>query len=323
METKTFTLHVTALKTRLDKAVVELMAEHEPKLARAHVQKGIADGRISVNGVAATESKHIVRAGDVITYDYTPADTVVAKNLALHTVYQGYDMLIVDKPAGLSSHPAAGFKGDSLAEIVLFHFPQVAEVGEADRPGIVHRLDKDTSGLMVVALTPAMYDYLKAAFAERTIEKEYIALVKGDLLHDHGFIDLPVGKSKKDFRQYTTNIHDMVLSKDAMTEYTVLERLSRPNSRGIDEYTLIKVKLHTGRMHQIRVHFAALDAPVIGDKLYGNNKAAFPGLSRQFLHARRLVIPMPDGTTVERTSPLPDDLRHILNQLHATSVSEL
>ncbi len=299
--------NVEQLKTRLDK----FLAEQLPGVSRGHIQNDIEAGVVKVNGEKQIVSKFVVRAGDSV--EYTPSeknDEVKAKNIPLKVLYNNHGLLIIDKPAGLAVHPGAGFKGDSLAAALLFHFKDIHLVGEEGRNGIVHRLDKDTSGVMMVALTPVMYDHLKDSFAERKVKKEYLALVKGKIENQHGIIDSDLGKSKKDFRKYTTDAQDMGLPKKSLTEYTVLEHLRDPSN--LDEYTLIVVKLHTGRTHQIRVHMSSLGFPLVGDLLYGGKNVMKLGLGRQFLHARKIEVKLPDESWIEADSQLPGDLKDLL-----------
>ncbi len=326
---------VTQLKTRLDKFLVEQL----PSLSRSQIQRGIEAGAVAVNGVVQKESKFVVRVGDEVGY----AQESIIKNqessnrLArqkIKTLYDNHGLLIIDKPAGLSVHPGAGVKGDSLSDLLLLQFPEISGVGEAHRQGIVHRLDKDTSGVMLVAKTPDMYEYLKDAFAERKVKKEYIALVQGVPEKAHEFIDVPIGKSKADFRKYTTT--DMLEPKPSLTEYRVLEVLPLPATSYppqadlpragnllIDKTALISVNLHTGRTHQIRVHMKSIGHPLMGDSLYGGKKSKLSGLIRQFLHARRIEVQLPDGTWIEAESELAGDLKDVLVSLGSKAVKNL
>ncbi len=314
---------VDTLKTRLDKFLAEQLSDlSKGGLSRGKIQRDIEAGSVKVNGVMQDSTKHIVRKDDKI--EYTPVAEVVpqAKNIPIHTLYNQHGLLILDKPAGLVVHPGAGFKGDSLAQALLYHFENIRLVGEEGRNGIVHRLDKDTSGVMVVALTQEMYEYLKDSFQTRRIKKEYIALVKGKVEKSHGKIDKSLGKSKRDFRKYTTDESDMVLVKPSLTEYWVLEHLKD----GVDDYTIIKVKLHTGRTHQIRVHLSSLGFPLVGDLLYGGKKVMKVGsheIARQFLHAKSIEVQLPDGEWIEAESKLPTDLRKILKDLGSKQVTLL
>ncbi len=303
---------VNELKTRLDKFLSEQFSDLSGKvISRGKIQKDIEAGAVTVNGEVQTSVKFIVRKDDKIHYTPIAIEAPGPKNIPLTTLYNNHGLLIIDKPAGLVVHPGAGFKGDSLAQALLYHFKDIHLVGEEGRSGIVHRIDKDTSGVMMVALTPEMYDHLKDAFAERKVRKGYIALVKGKIEHQHGKIDSSLGKSQKDFRKYTTDVKDMVREKPSLTEYWVQGYYTD----GVDFYTLIRVKLHTGRTHQIRVHFSSLGFPLVGDLLYGGKRVMKFGLERQFLHASKIEVQLPNQEWVEADSKLPPDLSDILKKL--------
>ena len=310
-------LQVSELKTRLDK----FLAKSLPAISRSQIQRDIESGRVSVNKKQVRETSSVVRLGDAVEYAPSEKISEVPKpaNLPLKVLYNEHGFLIIDKPAGLVVHPGAGFKGESLASALLFHFQDIKVVGEDHRPGIVHRLDKETSGVILVAKTPEMYEYLKDAFAQRKVRKEYLALALGRLEKPAGSIDLPIGKSRKDFRKMA--VADAADPKPALTEYRVLEELQNPKT--LDFYSLIKVKLHTGRTHQIRVHLANLGHPLLGDELYGGKKAKITGLNRQFLHAQKIEVRLPDGTWIEAESQLPDDLRGFLKSLNSKIVNSL
>jgi len=262
-------------------------------------------------------------------------------NTPLKVLYNDHGLLIIDKPAGLTVHPGAGFKGETLASALLYQFKDIKLIGEEHRPGIVHRLDKDTSGVILVATTQEMYEHLKDAFAERKIKKEYIALVYGKVKKQHGFIETPIGQSKTDFRKQT--VKNPKTAKEAVTEYKVLEYLTSPSPssdttpfslddkwgtparRGIepvDSYTLLLIKLHTGRTHQIRVHLPSIGHPIVGDELYGPKKKKL-NLHRQFLHAKKIEVRLPDKTWIETESELPDDLKEVLISLNSKTVNQL
>ncbi len=317
---------VEDLKIRLDK----FLAEQIKDISRSQIQRDIEAGLVLVNGEKVLESKHVVRLGDEIQYQVASSKNQEGElkptNTLLKVLYNNHGLIIIDKPAGMVVHPGAGFKGETLASALLYHFGGSPEegkniqlVGEDHRPGIVHRLDKDTSGVILVAATQEMYEFLKNAFQERKIKKEYIALVKGRLEKPHGFIDSPIGKSKTDFRKQTAK--DPQDPKQALTEYKVLETLK--DSQSLDGYTLILVKLHTGRTHQIRVHLNSIGHPLIGDELYGNKNSAIKGLNRQFLHAKKIEVRLPDGTWIEAESELAPDLKEVLNKLNSKTVNSL
>lgn len=299
-------------KTRLDKFLAEAS-----KLSRSKVQKDIEKGLVFVNGKVQVETDFVVRLDNEI--EYSPSkqeEEPEAKNIPLKTLYNDHGLLIIDKPAGLSVHPGSGFKGDSLTQALLYHFKDIALVGEEGRPGIVHRLDKDTSGVMLIALTQEMYEFLKDAFFERKIKKEYIALVHGLLGKQHGMIDTPIGKSKSDFRKYSTK--NVITPKESLTEYIVLEQLEFKG----ENYSLVKVKLHTGRTHQIRVHFASIGHPLVGDSLYGLKKEKL-NVPRQLLHAKKIEVQLPDGTWIEAESELPEDIKEVLKALGSGLLTKL
>jgi len=270
---------------------------------------------VEVNGELITSSHLAVRLNDKITYrpPQKQGDVLKPSNTPLKVLYNDNGLLVIDKPAGLAVHPGAGFKGETLASALLYNFNDIAIVGEEHRPGIVHRLDKDTSGVILVAKTPEMYEFLKEAFAERKIKKQYLALVAGNIEKPHGFIDTPIGRSKADFRKYTAK--NPTEPKAALTEYQVLEHL--------DGRTLILVKLHTGRTHQIRVHLASIGHPLMGDALYGNKNTQLPDLHRQFLHAKRIEVQLPNKTWIEAESDFPQDLKKVLINLNSKIVATL
>ncbi len=351
---------VEELKTRLDKYLVGQLQD----VSRSQIQRDIEDGKVLVNGESILESKFVVRLGDTVVCQHSANQLsveITATNTALKILYNNHGLLIIDKPAGMVVHPGAGFKGETLASALLYQFADLYQVGEDHRPGIVHRLDKDTSGVILVARTQTMYEHLKNAFAQRKIKKEYIALVLGRVEKPHGFIETPIGKSKTDFRKQTTV--GPLEAKEALTEYKVLEYLKRsnqpisqssvskamadksahqPDKQGgvdpvksaedgtaqrlfnrVDEYTLLLVKLHTGRTHQIRVHLASLGHPLMGDSLYGSKKCEIDGLDRQFLHAKKIEVELPDGTWIEAESEIPSDLRQVLIILNSKSINNL
>ncbi len=511
------------LKTRLDK----FLSEQLKNTSRSQIQRDIEAGKVLVNGKNVNESKFVVRKGDQVKYDYSDNNNhntgIQPSNTPLKILYDNHGLLIIDKPAGLTVHPGAGFKGETLASALLYHFSarggnDIKLVGEEGRPGIVHRLDKDTSGVILVAKTQEMYEYLKDAFAERKVKKEYIALVSGRVEKPMGKIDLPIGKSRTDFRKM--DVKNVIEPKQALTEYKVLEYLEsnsnnlefsnciivhgspkdeaswRPptdknkwmswikeelekvgiktytpsmptpwlplykawkeefektpinknsilighsaggaflvrwlsetgqkikkmilvapgkilhgapteHSRNkelydfeinptikkqvqeivvitsdndkpwriesanlykkklsakliiipgkahftykemgtrelpelleeilkhqvkkdkVDIHTLILVKLHTGRTHQIRVHLKALGHPLMGDSLYGGKKTKLEGLQRQFLHARKIEVRLPNNTWIEAESELPRDLTDVLYSLNSKIVKQL
>lgn len=229
-------------------------------------------------------------------------------NSLISIIYEDDDILAVNKPAGIVVH------GDSpnLVEWLVKNYPQIKKIGDdSERPGIVHRLDKDTSGVLLVAKNQKAFEYLKEQFQNKEIKKSYIALVDGIVKKDKGIIDLAIGKSKKDFRKKLAGGKMIGKTREATTEYKVIKRFL--------EHTLVEAYPKTGRTHQIRVHLKALGHPIVCDKLYGFKKAKCPfGLNRQFLHAGSLEFNLPSGGRIKLEAILPSDLQNALNMLNYT-----
>ena len=226
----------------------------------------------------------------------------------IRTIHAEPNFIVLAKPAGMAVHGGAGVKGETITDWLVKKYPETKRVGDdpAIRPGIVHRLDKDTSGVMVVARTPEAFAALKNLFKERKVEKTYLALVIGTPKKSFGVIDAPIGRlmahpTKRGVGSRTRG------ARGAITEYRLLERLGG--------YALLAVKPKTGRMHQIRVHLASLGHPVAGDRIYGGTRAALPGLDRQFLHAWRLSFSYPEGRRWQFEAALPEELERVLGRL--------
>jgi len=216
-------------------------------------------------------------------------------------------VIVVDKPAGVVVHPGAGQRSGTLVQGLLARFPELADVGDPARPGIVHRLDKGTSGLLVVARTPPAHASLVAQLASRAVDRRYLALVWGRMEAGRGVVDGPVGRSSAD----PTRMAVSARGRPARTRYEVVQRFREPI-----ELTLVECRLETGRTHQIRVHLAAIEHPVVGDARYGRGRPPF-AMSRPFLHAARLAFDHPaDGRRCQFHSPLPADLESIREALH-------
>ena len=271
-------------------------------LSRAAAQRLIAGGLVAVDGAPARK-KHVLRAGEEVVWQAPPppAVTLAAEPVPFTVVYQDGWLLVVDKPAGVVVHPAPGHEHGTLAQGLV---AEGARGGHELRPGIVHRLDKDTSGLLIVARRDEAYRRLVAAMERRDIHRTYLALLSGDLPQAQGTIDAPIGRHLRDRKRMSLHT---AAGRPAVTHFEVLGRAPG--------YTLVRVRLETGRTHQIRVHFQALGYPVAGDVQYG--RAPRPdGLGRQFLHAARLAFPHPeDGREIRCSSPLPPDLAAFLEAL--------
>lgn len=296
MNTKTeFTVAGTG--ERLDKYVAE-----QCQISRSYAQKLIDDGLVAVNEIAAKASQKL-NIGDRIAVSIPPPSPIslAPENIPLKVVYEDKDLIVVDKPAGLLVHPAAGQRTGTLVNAILARCSDLGEINGSVRPGIVHRLDKDTSGLMMVAKNEAAQRSLSRQINQRSIKKGYLALVMGHLTPEQGAIDAPIGRHPKDRKRMAV----VSGGREARTEYKVIKYL--------DDYTLVEVMPETGRTHQIRVHFAAIGHPIFGDHVYGKRS---PLLGRQFLHAHRLGFRLPSsGEFVEFRSELPSDLEEVLKEL--------
>ncbi len=293
-----------ALNERLDRFVAGAL----PELSRAYVQQLIESGQVLVDG-QVRKPKFKMTPGQVVTVS-VPAptvDEVRPEPIPLHIVYEDEDVIVLDKPAGLVVHPAPGHPSGTLVNALRHHAPEIS-VGGTTRPGIVHRLDKDTSGLMVVAKSDRARTTLVGQWEARTVEKGYVALVAGVVEPDEGTIDAPIGRNPQ-ARQRMAAVRS---GRPAVTHFSVRRRYR--------SVSLLDVTIETGRTHQIRVHLAFIGHPVVGDALYGRpGKAELPATPRHFLHASRLGFALPGGRPVEFESPLPDELRAVLDGLEAAT----
>lgn len=294
------------LGTRLDKFVAEQITD----LSRGVVQNLIDAGHVLVDGVVRKPKFHVT-PGQKITVEIPPPaeDEIQPDPIPLAVVYEDADVILIDKPAGMVVHPAPGHPRGTLANALVAHVPGIA-VGGSQRPGIVHRLDKDTSGLIVAAKSDRGRNALVAQWADQTVRKTYIALVRGVIPENEATIDAPIGRDPKD-RQRMAVVRS---GRSAVTHFRVLERF--------EDATLLEVAIETGRTHQIRVHLAFAGFPVIGDRVYGRKSQTAP-LERQFLHASGLAFHLPDGALIERESPLPADLVAVLESMRAEGETAL
>ena len=283
---------------RLDSYLAQLRGD----LSRSHIQKLIRQGHVLVNGQTSRPSTRLA-VGDQVQLHLpeTPSQELVPEAMPLNIVYQDDQVVVVDKPAGLTVHPGPGHSQGTLVNALLSHYPDLKEVGDPMRPGLVHRLDADTSGLMVVARTPLAYESLSRQMRNRTVAKVYLALVKGHPKPQEGVIEAPIARHPQD-RQRMGIVAE---GRQATTHYLTIKLFNG--------FALLEVRPHTGRTHQIRVHMAALGHPVAGDAKYGGR---VPFLRRQFLHACRLGFDLPPAAThVEFTSALPPELEGALATL--------
>ena len=268
-------------------------------LTRSRLRQLIDSGDVLVNG-ALVKPAHRVRPGDRVLVSVPPPrpSAAVPQDIPLTVVYQDADLVVIDKPAGLAAHPGPGHPDQTLVNGLLALCPDIQGIGGEVRPGIVHRLDKDTSGLMIAAKNESAHHGLSQQIKDRLVHKGYLALVEGSLAPETGVIDAPVGRDPR----RRTRMAVTAGGRESRTGYRLLERAGR--------FSLLELQLHTGRTHQARVHLAWLGHPILGDAVYGRRS---PLLPRHFLHAHRLAFAHPaTGEPLAFSSPLPIDLEAAL-----------
>ena len=313
---ETFEFHVATPEagTRMD----VFLAAHIPSMTRSQIQKLIDQGLVQVRGRAAKAGQRL-RAGEaVFLFKPPPVESELApEDLPLGILYEDQSIAVVEKPAGMVVHPAAGNVRGTLVNALLYHLKDLSGVGGVLRPGIVHRLDKGTSGIMVVAKNDAAHKELTDQFKKREIRKIYFALVYGDVRENEGVVELPVGRHPRDRKRMSVR---SPRGKEALTRWQVVKRFG--------DVTLLEVVIKTGRTHQIRVHLNTIGHPVIGDRTYGNPRrlasisdrglrAMLAEMKRQALHAGTLGFHHPlTREYMEFTSPLPGDMKRVLEDLN-------
>ncbi len=284
------------------------LAARIPALTRSQIKAVIEAGGVRI-GAKPGKSGRRLKAGEriAIVYEITGPEPLAAQDIPLRILYQDSDVIVLDKPAGLVVHPGAGNEAGTLANALLHHFPEIALVGPPDRPGIVHRLDKETSGIMLAARSETGYDSLLGQFKRHDVWKTYLGLVHGRVTAPEGRISWPIGRHATDGKRISTRSRH---PKHAETNFRVL--------RVYDDATLLEIRPVTGRTHQIRVHLSAAGHPIIGDKLYGRKKKAKMA-PRLFLHAHSISFLHPaTGERLEFASPLPGELEAYLGTLEKT-----
>jgi 23S rRNA pseudouridine1911/1915/1917 synthase len=290
--------------TRLDR----WLAAAVPEISRAKLQALIDAGHVSVDGGPAKAS-HRLRGGERVAIAIPPPEpeTLEPEPIALTILHEDAHVLVIDKPAGMVVHPGAGHARGTLAAAALAHAPAMAGVGGPRRPGVVHRLDKDTSGLLVLAKSQAAYDSLTAQLAARTVRRVYLSVVHGRVAAAEGVIDKPIGRDPRDRTRMAVLLPGK--GRRAVTRWRVLERFP--------QFTLVEARLETGRTHQIRVHFASLGHPVAGDTVYGGQRRTVPvALDGLALHAAALGFVHPvTQERVEYASTLPPRMERLLSHL--------
>ncbi|MDY3240215.1 MAG: RluA family pseudouridine synthase [Anaerovoracaceae bacterium] len=302
-EKYTFFIDEESNGTRIDRVLSLLLAES----SRSYIQKLIEKGNVTVDGQTCTSKKYKVSSGQQVDLLMPPPEnlSVEPENIPLDIVYEDEDVLVVNKPRGMVVHPAAGNYTGTLVNAVLYHCGErLSSINGVIRPGIVHRIDKDTSGLLMIAKNNMAHESLSAQLAEHSITRRYTALVYHNLTEDEGTVDAPIGRDPKNrLRMAVTSLN----SKRAVTHWKVLERFGR--------YTLIEARLETGRTHQIRVHMAYIHHPLVGDMVYGPKKQPLTE-DGQMLHARVLGFVHPrTGEYMEFERPLPPEFTAVLRKL--------
>jgi len=301
---------------RLDKFLTGLY----PNYSRAYLQKQIKEGQILVNQEKKKPSYTLKENDEIKTEIIAPPEISLEPDptIKLKIIYEDDDVIVVDKPAGLTVHPSATQKNKTLINALLSRYPLLKDVGDDPlRPGLVHRLDKDTSGLMIVAKNNSAFEWLKKQFQERKVIKKYLALVVGKPKQPSGEIKTFITRSKSDPTKQKVLLKSYFKSTRSLTSTSAREAITHYNVlREFRDFTLLETIPKTGRMHQIRVHLAWLGCPVAGDKKYGPRKGfTSKSLERQFLHASELTITLPNGQKKTFTSSLPSDLSTILQTL--------
>ena len=274
---------------------LDVLLSKETSLTRSHVGKLIDDGLVTVNGVVPKKSGVTVKAGDEICYEIpTPVEKIEKKDIPFEILYEDTDLAVINKPQGLTVHPAGGNYTDTLVNALMYKLDSLSGINGEIRPGIVHRLDKDTSGVMVVAKNDLAHLSLSEQIKNRTVKKEYLALLEGNLPNDSGTVTTCIDRSTRDRKMMAVS----KTGREAISDYKVITRFA--------DNCLTLFRIHTGRTHQIRVHAKYLNHPVVGDKTYGYKKQKF-ALDGQLLHAYRLTFVHPT-TNKEMTfsAPLPD-----------------
>lgn len=300
METLIYVVPKEDAGTRLD----VFLASRVDDFTRSRVKGCVEMGMVRVRGVRADKAGALVKENDIVEIDVEDAATlsVEPENIPLNIVYQDNDVIIINKKQGMVVHPAIGSPNGTLVNALLYHVQDLSGINGVLRPGIVHRLDKDTSGLIMVAKNDVAHNSLSQQIAEKSAKRFYLALVDGNIKEDNGIIEYPIDRSRSDRKKMWVSAN----GKPAKTKYTVLERFGK--------YTFVEFELFTGRTHQIRVHSAFTHHPVVGDKTYGGSDKFH--LNGQLLHAYKLKFKHPvTGEDMEFTAPIPDYFDEVLNIL--------
>lgn len=313
----TLIVAATAAGERLDKWLAGQLAEH----SRSAIQRWVAESRVTLAGRPLKPSYRVAAGDELVVAIPAPEDYAVEPEpIPLAILYEDRDLLVINKPAGMVVHPAAGNWRGTLVNAVLYHCPTLEGVGGARRPGIVHRLDKDTSGVILVAKNDAAHRALQGQFKARAVHKTYLALVHGWISPPQGEINAPIGRDARNRQRMA--VVALAHGRAAVTQYVArgyyeqLPGLGRSSGSAAPRYTLLACHPLTGRTHQIRVHLAHIHHPIVGDPVYGGVRKDATACPRQFLHAERIRFHLPAADqVVEFSAPLPADLQAVLGKL--------
>lgn len=300
-ETLEWTVTADTVKERIDKYVKECLTED---YSRSQIQLWIEEGHVTVNG-NPVKSNYKLAEGDLVSVTIPEANSVeiVPENIPLDVYYEDSDMIVVNKQRGMVVHPAPGHSSGTLVNALMYHCKDLSGINGELRPGIVHRIDKDTSGLLMAAKNDKAHASLAAQLKDHSVTRKYFALVHGNVTHDQGTVDAPIGRDTYDRKMFAVTERN---SKTAVTHFHVAERFG--------DYTLLELKLETGRTHQIRVHMKFIEHPLVGDPLYGRSKGI--KMNGQALHAAVLGFIHPSsGEYLEFSAPIPDDMENLLVSL--------
>jgi 23S rRNA pseudouridine1911/1915/1917 synthase len=300
-----FDLVVEEKGSRLDLWLSQQLSD----LSRSRIQKLIEQGNIWLNDQICLSKKSLVQPGDRIHISLPPSEPLELEpeSIPLDILYEDEQLIIINKPAGLVVHPAPGNETGTLVNALLSHCPDLAGIGGVQRPGIVHRLDKDTTGALVVAKNDYAHQHLQAQLKAKTAYRQYLAIVHGVPKQERGTVNLPIGRHRGD-RKKMAVIPVEQGGREAITHWQILERLGN--------YSLMKFRLETGRTHQIRVHSAQLGHPIVGDPVYSSGRSLGVNLSGQVLHAQKLILEHPiSGEKIEAIAPLPPNFTKLLSVL--------
>ncbi len=305
--TEKIKLQVETTGDRLDR----WLSNHLPDLSRSMVQKLLESGNVTLNDQVCTSKKTKLVTGDRLQVVIPPPQKLdlTPEATPLDILFEDEHLIIVNKPAGMVVHPAPGHSTGTLVHALLYHCDRLAGIGGVERPGIVHRLDKDTTGAIVAAKSDLAHQNLQAQIKAKTARREYWGVVYGAFAAEEGRIDLPIGRHRRD-RQKMAVIPVAQGGREAVTHWQVLER--------IGNYTLMQFLLATGRTHQIRVHSSHMGHPLLGDPVYGHNRRLKVNLAGQALHARKLSLQHPvSGALIEASAPLPAEFTKLLDVLRS------